>query len=287
MSATPPVTIVLDISALAAATPREWVEFSRVGSCVIPQVVYEEMKLLYDRSPDPDLEQIAKSFTRFYPNSGWKTSEVNGHHPLLKVTSGQSLPRRARVSLAVGRCAYGIAQSMPNTLVVVASSEQNLLQRIYELQIPNLCGITGQSLLQWCRTGHRPIAASQKIQQIKAVTHSGITSPGAEPTTASSRSYSTSSRLSSSTYARNTKIRPATSIIPDWLPQVFSLISSLVALGIAGWLIWLLIDHTGMLDQFFSPEESEQQPTSGSLYQTSPASSPVALMEYITSKPAG
>ncbi|NJN86731.1 MAG: hypothetical protein HC881_10970 [Leptolyngbyaceae cyanobacterium SL_7_1] len=72
MATIPPVILVLDVNALSTATPREWLEFSRVGGCVVPQVVYEEMKFLFDRSPDPDLERIARAFNHFYATSDGK-----------------------------------------------------------------------------------------------------------------------------------------------------------------------------------------------------------------------
>jgi hypothetical protein len=163
----PPVILVLDVSALSAASPREWLEFSRVGTAQIPQVVSEEMRFLFDRSPDPDLERVARAFTRFYPTSGWQTTDVNGHHPALKAASGQAMTRRSRVSLAVARCAYGLSQESPGSLVVLVSSDRALLQRLYDVQATNLCGITGPALLQWSRSGQRPIAVSQKFQQMR------------------------------------------------------------------------------------------------------------------------
>ncbi|MBD2092898.1 hypothetical protein H6F67_23905 [Microcoleus sp. FACHB-1515] len=168
MTALPPVSLVLDISALSAASPREWLEFSRVGTSHVPQVVYEEMNFLFDRSPDPDLERVARAFKRFYANSGWQITDETGHHPALRAASGQAMTKRSRVSLAVARCAYGLAQNHPANLVVLVSSDRALLQRLYDIQLPNLCGITGAALLQWCRSGQRPIAVSQKLQQMRS-----------------------------------------------------------------------------------------------------------------------
>ncbi|NJO48354.1 MAG: hypothetical protein HC840_01405 [Leptolyngbyaceae cyanobacterium RM2_2_4] len=138
MAAIPPVMLVLDISTLSSATPREWIEFSRVGTCCIPQVIYEEMRLLFDRSPDPDLERISREFSRFYPHSGWKITDVVGHHAALKTTTSHALTKRARVSLAVAKCAYGLAQEFPQNLVVLVASDRELQQKIYDMQINNL-----------------------------------------------------------------------------------------------------------------------------------------------------
>ncbi|MBC6436269.1 hypothetical protein FM036_46020 [Nostoc sp. HG1] len=97
MAAIPSIILVFDVSALSAASCSEWREFARVGSCYLPQVVYEEMKMVFDRSPDPDLERIAKDFHRFHTTSNWNVTQANAHHAALKMGSGQSLTRRARV----------------------------------------------------------------------------------------------------------------------------------------------------------------------------------------------
>jgi hypothetical protein len=272
MAMIPPVILVLDINALSAATPREWLEFSRVGSCIIPQVVYEEMKLLFDRSPDPDLERIAKAFNRFYPSSGWKISEASAHHSLLKASSSQGLTKRARVSLAVGRCAYALSLSFPASLVVLVSSDRAMLQRVYDIQGNNFCAITGQSLLQWCRTGQRPIAVTQKLQILKAsgnLSSAGDLSTGftsqtnVPPTTRIQDRTSTSGRTTSvratspvrrSNSARRTSITAAKPMDDVW-PQVISFVIAFVALAAAGYLIWLLIHHGGIREIFQNSED--------------------------------
>lgn len=251
MATTPPVILVFDINALSTATPREWLEFSRVGDCIVPQIVYDEMKFLFDRSPDPDLERIAKAFSRFYPTSGWQISEVSSHHVVLKTaTGGQSLTKRSRVSLAVGRCAYGIATHAPANLVVLVSNDRTMLQRIFDIQVANLCGITVQSLLQWCRTGQRPVAVSQKIQELKVglgvTTHSAIAKSKPQPSPSSKLSASPSkvtypTALSTASRRPSQIRREGPSNV---LPQLFSLLLAAAALAFAGWLIWSIIQYT-------------------------------------------
>ena len=242
MVAVPPVILVFDISALSVSAPSEWREFSRVGSCYVPQVAYEEMKLMFDRSPDPDLERIAKSFNRFYASSGWQITDVNAHHPSLKVGSGQALTRRARVSLAVGRCAYGLSQAFPSSLIILVSRDRSLLQRLYEVPVVNLCGITGESLLQWSRTGQRPIAVSQKFQQFRtAYNLPPSTAVAAQPRAVSSRTAT--SYPVSETQSNPPKLRSVASL-PEWVPDLMSLILAAVGLAIAGFLVWFVLNNT-------------------------------------------
>ncbi len=257
MVAVPPIMLVFDISALSAATPSEWREFSRVGSCYVPQVVYEEMKLKFDRSPDPDLERIAKAFNRFYASSGWRITDVNGHHPSLKVGSGQALTRRSRVSLAVGRCAFGLAENAPGSLVVLVTKDRSLLQRLYEIPVVNLCGITVENLLQWSRTGQRPIPVSQKLQQFRAAA-------GTQPTgsTMINQNYQRTSptRVTDNSF----KVKGSRGAIstPDWLPDLISLVLAAAGLAIAGYLIWLIL-HNGNIQQYFQYPPNQSEPNSG------------------------
>lgn len=255
MVAVPPVVLVFDISALSASTPSEWREFSRAGGCYVPQVVYEEMKLKFDRSPDPDLERIAKAFNRFYAASGWRITDVSGHHAALKVGSGQALTRRSRVSLAVGRCAYGLSESLPGSLVVLVTKDRSLLQRLYEIPVVNLCGITVDNLLQWSRTGQRPIPVSQKLQQFRAAN-------GMQPVgTNLSQPYQQTSPDRVTPQASRAKPEGTRSVsTPDWLPDLISLLLAAGGLAVAGYLIWLVINN-GNIRRFFE-DPAGQQPQS-------------------------
>jgi hypothetical protein len=265
MAAIPPVMLVMDISTLSSATTREWLEFSRVGTCYIPRVIYEEMRLLFDRSPDPDLERISREFNRFYPHSGWKITDVVGHHPALKTTTSHALTKRARVSLAVAKCAYGLAQEFPQNLVVLVASDRSLLQKVYDMQVDNLCGIPGSGLIQWSRSGQRPIAIIQKIQQMRTIvgTRSGVsaTQPTSSLKSAGTRSASTrlgaaGGRTSPTSPSHNTAtkpkkvlIRPSFSI-SNWVSQLIAIGFTLGALAIAAWIVWTLF-----LGNEFNPQE--------------------------------
>lgn len=165
---TPPILLILDVNTLTKTEIRDWIGFSRAGTCFIPQMVFEEMRFLYDRSPDSDLERVSREFNRFYSNSDWQITEVSGHHPLLKSSSGRALTRRVRVTLAVARSAYGMAQAHSQSLVVLVTSDQSILQRIDGMRIANLAAISSADLLQWSRSGHRPAAVQQVMQALRS-----------------------------------------------------------------------------------------------------------------------
>ena len=270
MATAPPIILVLDISTLSSTSTREWLGFSRAGACYIPQVVYEEMRFLYERSPDPDLERVARDFNRFYATSGWRITEVVGHHTILKSATGYALTKRMRVALAVARCAYGLAEQHPKSLVVLVASDRAILQRIYDIQAANLAGIPASSLLQWSRTGQRPVGVSQKLQQLKmsgtlepisstiAYTHRPVsaTQRTSSSSQGSSRTGLGRPRSSASSYGKaSQRKRPKTQpiILPDWLPQFVSMLASLLALGLAGLVVWLIF-FTNTFDRFLPKE---------------------------------
>ncbi len=281
-----PILLVIDVSTLSSTSTREWLSFSRVGACYIPQIVYEEMRFLYDRSPDPDLERVARDFNRFYSTSGWQITDAIGHHMILKSATGYALTKRLRVSLSVARCAYALSQKNPRSLVVMVASDRSILQRVYDIQAPNLTGIQSTALLQWSRSGQRPVAITQKLQEMKAdglleSMSTNLTSvhrqssvrsvPSASnrvavtsvPRNSAARSYSlnhsSSARKSSNTGRKVTGYhsRPKKVFVdlPPWFPQFFSMFLSLIALACAGGVIWIIF-FTNMLDRFVPAEEA-------------------------------
>ncbi|NJR40076.1 MAG: hypothetical protein HC781_16195 [Leptolyngbyaceae cyanobacterium CSU_1_4] len=265
MAAIPSIILVFDVSALSAASCSEWREFARVGSCYLPQVVYEEMKMMFDRSPDPDLERIAKDFHRFYASSNWIVTQADAHHAALKMGSGQSLTRRARVSLAVGRSAYALSQSFQSSLVVLVTKDRSLLQRLYEIPEVNLCGITGEALLQWSRSGSRPIAVIQKIQQFR--TAHGMALHGRTVKTSPSERCAIAA-INAPKPAQPTLTNQIT--MPEWLPDAASMLMALVGLAIAGYLIQYMVQ---LLHQKYPPPAAPVAPTSFHSVPTNLASS--------------
>lgn len=246
MSFNPPVLVVLDISALSAGSNREWLEFSRIGEVHIPQSVYEEMKFLYGRTPDPDLEALAKAFHHFYPTSTWQITEATAHHPSL-TAAAQALTKRARIALAAARCAYALSLNHPNYLTVLATNDRSLLQKIYEIPSNNFCAVDAPSLIQWCRSGQRPIAVSQKLQLMRATVASGIVT---QPQTTASRIVSSSARPTTAVRHRTRPItRPVqpSLVSSDAVSQFISLMMALGGVLMAGWLLWAVINGSSFL----------------------------------------
>jgi PIN domain len=178
MSLLPPFLFVFDLTALLAGKERDWQDLSRLGDCFVPVAVLEELQSLSDRAPDPETEAKAREFGRFYPTSGWKKTEAIAEHSSLNPAAGHTLSKRARLSLEVLECAYGLARRHPQALVTLVANDQPMVQRLTPLKTNNLCGIPFTVLLQWHRTQRRPDIVSKHLQLMRLqLTRSTSTTP--------------------------------------------------------------------------------------------------------------
>ena len=164
MSTPPPILVLLDLSALMGRRTREWQEYSRIGNCYVPEVIYQEIESLADCAPEPEVETVAREFMRFFPNSGWQITNAHAAHSLITPPGGASLSKQARMVVTVAQCAYGFAQENSDNLVIFVSNTQAILQRIPSLGVSNVCGLTRAAFLQWVRTGEQPPAVTEQLQ---------------------------------------------------------------------------------------------------------------------------
>lgn len=238
MAEPPSTLLIIDFSALELSKTREWHEYSRVGVCFIPQVVFDEIRFLSDRAPDINVEQTAREFMRFYPESGWHLTAISATHSSLKPASGDAFSKKARLSQAVAQCAYGMARNHPGSLVVLVTTDQPLLQKIQAIGAPNLCGVTQAALRQWARTQRPPLAVAQQLRTMQTAV---LTAPGASGTHATPKMTPTPQRASSVKSRPSTPARRHSSARPNALSQILSALLMLGALGVAGLIGWSIL----------------------------------------------
>lgn len=263
---TPSITLLFDLSPLLEATMREWQEYSRVGRCYLPRVVYEEIEFLCDRASDPQFEQPAREFKRFYPQSQWQLTEVSATHPSLTPAENQTLSKTARLAIAILESAYGLAQEQPEQLVVFVSNSQPLLQRVQALQVQNLCGITATALLQWCRTQQRPLVVTRQLQLL---IRSGIPPKSIPmPAKKTNQPVSSVSRATSSTPDKPPTPLRSQSVVPSsasrsahnpmqklfgGITQIIGVSFMIVVLLLAGMAVWRTTAPTSF-DRFWKQQ---------------------------------
>ncbi|WP_445175679.1 PIN domain-containing protein [Microcoleus sp.] len=161
----PPLLVTFDTDVLMAGRTQVWQEYAKVGTCYIPEVVYDEIDRLTDQAVEPAMEQVAREFMRFFADSGWIATDAQETHRALE-PSIKNQGKQAMLVVATAQCVYGLAQEHPEALVIFVSNSQPLLKRLASVGATNLCGITGAMLLNWARKGERPPAATQQLQSL-------------------------------------------------------------------------------------------------------------------------
>ena len=161
----PPLLVTFDTDVLMAGRTQVWQEYAKVGTCYIPEVVYDEIDRLTDEAVEPAIEQVAREFMRFFADSGWIATDAQDTHRALE-PSIKNQGKQAMLVVATAQCVYGLAQEHPEALVIFVSNSQPLLKRLASVGTTNLCGITGAMLLNWARKGERPPAATQQLQSL-------------------------------------------------------------------------------------------------------------------------
>lgn len=255
MTETPSILLIFDTSALLASNTREWQEFSQVGECQVPESVWEEIRFLCNRAPEPELEQLSREFVRFYPRSGWNLTKVSASHPSLQTAPGEELSKQARLTLSVAECVYGMGRENPQKLVVLITNSQPLTQKVQSLTLPNICGITVANLKQWSRSKHQPMSVSQQIKDMRVMARgqgmSGLarsTTPTPTNKTASSGAAKSVRRSTPTTPAKSkSSVRISRS---NPLPKLLTSLSGFLVLAIVGFVIWrfgpMILEKTGL-----------------------------------------
>ncbi|MGL5061202.1 MAG: PIN domain-containing protein [Microcoleus sp.] len=161
----PPILVTFDADVLMAGRTQAWQEYAKVGTCYIPEVVYDEIDYLTDRAVEPPQEQVAREFKRFFAESGWIVTDAQETHRALE-PSIKNQSKQAMLVVATAQCVYGLTKEHPDALVVFVSNSQPLLKRMASVGADNLCGITGAMLLNWARQKERPPQVTQQLQSL-------------------------------------------------------------------------------------------------------------------------
>jgi hypothetical protein len=243
----PPVLILFDTTAVLAGKSLEWQEFARLGECYLPEAILEQLEFMCDRAAEPEVEGKAREFSRFYPTSGWKRTAVQAEHATLKPAPGHTLSKRARLTLTVSSCAYGMALRYPGSLIVLVANDQPLLQKVLDLKINNLCGMPYTALVQWGHTQRRPPVVNHHLQLMRSAANNSD-KPG-QGTASAARKSVNSSRPIATTRSDKLSARPGgytakrqrSNVRLRWLTGWFSSLVSLVIFLVVTATIWHIL----------------------------------------------
>lgn len=252
MAVLPPFLLLFDISALTAGKTRDWQEFSKLGECLVPKAVLDEIQFLQDRAPEPAIAATAREFARFFADSGWRVTTSIVSHPALQPTEGHALSHKARLALAVAQAAYGLSRNRPEGLVVLVANDQGLLQRLRMLNVPNLCGMPLAALMQWMRTQRRPPVVSHQLQLMRLPLQGAAQrSPvgAAQPAVVSQPVRSITPTRPAPAEPQRSSVRRSSNLAAQ-LAQILSSLTMVLIIAIAGLGAWRLV-HPKSFRQFW------------------------------------
>jgi len=223
------IILVFELRSILAGKTRDWNEFNSVGSCLIPQVVMEELEYLTTRATNPDEEKTAREFMRFFPDSGWQTSAITSPHTHIPESEGETMSKNARLQLATAEAISAIALSTSDKLLVLVANNNNLKNQIEELAIENLTTLTLPQFMQWVRSKQLPTNVSQKRSSFHTNNNGISTSKISTP--------KQSSPQNSYTYEPRAKIKKKQNPFSFILPTVLTIIGVLFVGGLSWYLV--------------------------------------------------
>ena len=244
MSSDTSIILVFEPRAILAGRTRDWSQFRQIGTCLIPQIVLEELEFLTKRAVEPEEERTAREFLRFFPDSAWQINNSRQSHPSFSHKDGAHQSKSARLQLALVESIYGIATDNPDKLVVLVSNQGNLRNQLEKIEQNNLATLPLTQFIQWLRTQQKPVNISQKLQDLNSSngTSNSIsslaqkTSPNAKKTQKTSPT-SASKSLYQSTYKPQAKVKAQSNSVAS----IFSTIIALSSVIVVGGLVWYLV----------------------------------------------
>ena len=244
MSLDTSIILVFELRAILAGRTRDWTQFSQIGTCLIPQLVLEELEFLTKRAVEPEEERIAREFLRFFPDSGWQVHHSRQTHPALSNKDGAHQSKSARLQLALAESIYSIATDNLDQLVVLVSNQGNLRNELEKIAQNNLATLPLAQLIQWLRTQQKPVNISQKLEDFNSNHgNSHNNSSLAKKTSSSTKKTQKTSPSSASkspyqsTYKPQAKVQPKT----NSLASIFSTVVALSSIIVVGGVSWYLL----------------------------------------------
>ncbi|MCS6942023.1 MAG: hypothetical protein NZ901_04175 [Geminocystis sp.] len=170
--------VVVELSTILSGLAKDWVDFSRLGHCYLPEVVWREVEFLTLRAVTEKEEKIAREFTRFFPDSGWQIISDMSPLPMANILEGMDMSKKARLLMGIAETVYDFTLKNPQELIVLVTSETNLKTQLKQLNLKNLAIITPNQLKNWLKTGVTP----PTIAETAAACDYTIAPPSPQPT---------------------------------------------------------------------------------------------------------
>ncbi|BAY55653.1 hypothetical protein NIES2135_24770 [Leptolyngbya boryana NIES-2135] len=159
----PEIFLLIDLNTLFACKPYEWLEFSPMGRCFVPEAVHQELEAWAGHRSDTAESKIAREYCRLMLEGDWYLARSP-----IPADTQRPFTRRARLAIDVRNSAESLAQSSPRQLVVVVSNDRALLQQLHALRLDNLTGVPVSTFLTWSRTKRQPPVVIQHVRSMQS-----------------------------------------------------------------------------------------------------------------------
>lgn len=212
------IILVFELRAILASSSRDWQQFKSVGSCILPEVVKNELEFLTKRATTSEEETSARQFMRFWADSGWESSNLTSTFENLSARQGENMSKNARLQLATAEGVGALAVHHSTDKVILVSNNPNLSKDMEKLGLDNLIVIPLTQLLQWVRTNQAPLALT------KITGHNHLIPPPLK-NTSSEPSY---------TYNPKAKVKKSQNILTGVIPSILTILG-LIFVGGLSW----------------------------------------------------
>lgn len=234
------ILIIFDLSAILASHTRDWTIFDQIGTCIIPQIVMDEIDFLCKRASNPDEEKTSREFTRFIVDSTWDITEILADHPSLNSSHNEDLSKNSHLQESIAKSIYGLALEKEKKLIVSVSNKQTLRNNLDSLKQKNLCTLPLSQFIQWIRTKQIPVNVNQQIQIMTGKQVSQTQSNSSS--TSNSQSFQNNNRQSSVSASNNNQYQSRnkfkTAKKSNFIGNLISYLFALIGFSLVGLLIW-------------------------------------------------
>ncbi|WP_330205360.1 PIN domain-containing protein [Cyanobacterium sp. Dongsha4] len=196
--------LVFELTTILSGCTRDWTEFSDKGECYLPEVVLQELNFLTQRAITPKDEKIAREFSRFFPDSGWQITSTMSSHPALSAKDGESISKKARLSIAIAESVYDLALRHSGQIIIFVSNDGNLKRELNQIGQTNLAIISSAQLKQWIRADETPQAVQDVMENLSYHQNNQVSSHNF-PKTSKLRGISSSSGKTNNTKNSNSR----------------------------------------------------------------------------------
>lgn len=218
--------LVFELTTILSGCTRDWTKFSDKGECYLPEVVLQELNFLTQRAITPKDEKIAREFSRFFPDSGWQITSTMSSHPALTAKDGESISKKARLSIAIAESVYDLALRHSEQIVIFVTNDGNLKRELNQIGQTNLAIISSSQLKQWIRADETPQAVQDVMENLSFQENNQVSSHNSLKTSKLKRISSSLGKTNNAKNLNSRKVQSQRNLQRNTGGNIFGIIKS-------------------------------------------------------------